>query len=179
MNRHRTYLVSAGIAIAATSLTLAACGSSSSSANSSTSTPAATTAPATTAPATIDTETETNTTAPAPATAAKVAVVMGKPTEFALVPTPTSKSAGKVTFAVANKGGLVHEMVVVPAPNGAAGLKQPDGTASETGAKGEVADLAPGKTARLTVSLPAGKYVLLCNLPGHFASGMYADFTVN
>ena len=36
----------------------------------------------------------------------------------------------------------------------------------------------PGKTGRLTVTLPAGKYVLLCNLPGHFAGGMYADFTV-
>lgn len=179
MTRHRTYLLSAGIAIAAISLTLAACGSSSSSANSSTSTPAATTAPATTAPATEDTETEKNTTAPAPATAAKVAVLMGKPSEFKLTATPTSASAGKVTFAVANEGNVVHEMVVVPAPNGAAGLKQPDGTGSETGSKGEVADLAPGKTARLTISLPAGKYVLLCNLPGHFASGMYADFTVS
>jgi len=178
MTRHRTYLLSAGIAIAAISLMLAACGSSSSSANSSTSTPAATTAPATTAPATVDTETEKNTTAPAPATAAKVAVLMGKPSEFKLTATPTS-APGKVTFAVANEGNVVHEMVVVPAPNGAAGLKQPDGTASEAGSKGEVADLAPGKTARLTISLPAGKYVLLCNLPGHFASGMYADFTVS
>ena len=132
MTRHRTYLLSAGIAIAAVSLTLAACGSSSSSANSSTSTPAATTAPATTAPATVNTETEKNTTAPAPASAAKVAVLMGKPSEFKLTATPTS-APGKVTFAVANEGNVVHEMVVVPAPNGAAGLKQPDGTASEDG----------------------------------------------
>ena len=104
---------------------------------------------------------------------------MGKPSEFTLAAKPASQSAGKVTFAVANVGKVVHEMVVVPAPNGAAGLKQPDGTASEAGAAGEVADLGPGKTGRLTVTLPAGKYVLLCNLPGHFASGMYADFTVS
>ena len=179
MTRHRVAILSVGVAVAASSLALAGCGSSSSTSAADSTTTAATTAPATTAPAAVDTETEKNQTTPAPATAAKVAVVMGKPSEFKLVATPASRPAGKVTFAVANVGNVVHEMVVVPAPNGAAGLKQPDGTASEAGAKGEVADLAPSKTARLTVTLPAGKYVLLCNLPGHYASGMYADFTVS
>lgn len=28
------------------------------------------------------------------------------------------------------------------------------------------------------MSLPAGHYVLLCNLPGHYAGGMRADLTV-
>ncbi len=51
--------------------------------------------------------------------------------------------------------------------------------ASEDGALGEVADLEPGKDGTLTVSLPAGKYVLLCNLPGHFAGGMYATLDVS
>jgi uncharacterized cupredoxin-like copper-binding protein len=171
MTRHRTYLLSAGIAIAAISLTLAACGSSSSgAADSSTSTPAAATTATTAA----------TTTAPAAVTKAKtVAVVLGKPNEFSLIPAPTSVPAGKVTFVVTNRGSMVHEMVVVPAPNGAAALKQPDGSASEAGSKGEVADLAAGATGRLTVTLPAGKYALLCNLPGHFAGGMYADFTVS
>ena len=30
-----------------------------------------------------------------------------------------------------------------------------------------------------TITMKPGKYSLLCNLPGHFANGMYADFTVN
>lgn len=160
-----TVAATIAIAIAAASLTLAACGSSSSDGNVSTSTPAATA----TAPAT----------GTAPAKTQTVAVVLGKPNELSLVVTPTSVSAGKTTFVVTNRGEMVHEMVVVPAPDGAAALKEADGSANEAGSLGEAADLEPGATARMTVTLPAGRYVLLCNLPGHFAGGMWADLTVS
>ena len=66
-------------------------------------------------------------------------------------------------------------MVVVSAAGGAASLRQPDGTANEVGTEGEVPDVEPGAGGKLTVTLPAGKYVLLCNLPGHFAGGMYTE----
>ena len=165
MIRNRAAIVGAAIAVAAVSVTLAACGGSSDSADSTTTAAAATTetpAGTTTAPATTTTPSKTTV----------VPVVLGKPDEFSLVPARTSVPAGKVTFAVTNQGAMTHEMVVVPAPDGAAALKEPDGTASEAGSPGEVADLAAGANGRLTVTLPAGTYVLLCNLPGHFAGGM-------
>ena len=42
----------------------------------------------------------------------------------------------------------------------------------------EARGIKPGKTAKLKLKLAAGHYALICNLPGHFAGGMYADFTV-
>ena len=162
MTRKRTTIIGAALAVVAASLALAACGGSSSSSDSSTQ---ATTAAGTTTAKTV-------------ATTTVVPVVLGSPNEFSLVPAKTSVPAGKVTFTVVNKGTMEHEMVVVPSPNGPASLKQADGSASEAGSLGEVADLKPGATGRLTVTMPAGQYTLLCNLPGHFAGGMYATFTV-
>ena len=43
---------------------------------------------------------------------------------------------------------------------------------------GEIADLAPGKTGKLTINLKAGNYVLFCNQPGHYKDGMFAKLIV-
>ena len=103
---------------------------------------------------------------------------MGKPNEFSLSATPAKVNAGELTFNVQNNGTIRHEMVVVPSAGGPAALRQPDDTATEDGAAGEVPDVEPGKGGKLTVTLPAVQYVL-CNLPGHYAGGMYAPFVVS
>lgn len=176
MTRRPIALSAAAAVLAAGVLATAACGGDDDSASPATA-PAATapaTAPAATAPAT----TTPATTAPA-ATATAVSVALGTPKEFSLVPSVPSVAAGKVTFTVTNSGKILHEMVVVPSPDGAASLKEPDGTASEEGTLGEAPDVETGQTTSFTVTMKPGKYTLLCNLPGHFANGMYADFTVN
>ena len=38
--------------------------------------------------------------------------------------------------------------------------------------------LKAGDSANFALTLPVGHYVLLCNLPGHYAGGMRNDFTV-
>ena len=43
---------------------------------------------------------------------------------------------------------------------------------------GEIADLAPGKSGKLTLDLKPGSYVLFCNQPGHYQDGMFATLTV-
>jgi uncharacterized cupredoxin-like copper-binding protein len=43
---------------------------------------------------------------------------------------------------------------------------------------GEIADLAPGKTGKLSLNLKPGSYVLFCNQPGHYKDGMVARLTV-
>ena len=42
----------------------------------------------------------------------------------------------------------------------------------------EVEDIAPGTAKPLTVDLTAGTYVVLCNIPGHYADGMRTGFEV-
>jgi uncharacterized cupredoxin-like copper-binding protein len=43
---------------------------------------------------------------------------------------------------------------------------------------GETGDMQPGTTKTLTIDLAPGHYVFLCNLPGHYQSGMHVDVTV-
>ncbi|MEA2312683.1 MAG: hypothetical protein QOE28_2651, partial [Solirubrobacteraceae bacterium] len=35
-----------------------------------------------------------------------------------------------------------------------------------------------GAAKALTLNLKPGHYALICNLPGHYTAGMYADLTV-
>jgi len=121
----------------------------------------------------------TTTAAAQPVTdATAVTVELGKPNEYTLIPAVTTVVAGPVTFNVVNDGTMLHEMVVVKTDKTAAQLAQPDGTADEANSVGEAADIPAGATASVTLDLAPGHYVLLCNLPGHFAQGMYAEFTV-
>lgn len=161
--RRPILLIATAAAGAAILTGVAACGSSGSSAGAST----AATSPAATAPADT-TEAQT------------VDVVMGAPKEFSLVPTPGSATAGQVTFRVTNNGTMPHEFVVLRTTAKAADLPtSADGEAKEDGAVGEIPDLAPGATKSVVLALKAGHYSLICNLPGHYAGGMYADLTVS
>jgi uncharacterized cupredoxin-like copper-binding protein len=101
--------------------------------------------------------------------------------EFYFHPDKTTVPAGKVTFVVTNEGQVGHEMVVVKTDAKAAELPFADGEASEEGAVDEIPEdgLEVGATGRLTLDLQPGHYVLLCNLPGHYKGGMYADLTVS
>lgn len=43
---------------------------------------------------------------------------------------------------------------------------------------GEIADLAPGKSGKLTLTLQSGTYLLFCSQPGHYHDGMVAKLIV-
>jgi len=91
--------------------------------------------------------------------------------------------AGKVRFEVVNYStSLLHEMEVVAVEdiNGALPYDYNAGkvTIEKAREKGEVEDLKPNAVKVLEVTLPAGNYLLVCNLPGHYAAGMVAPFTV-
>lgn len=98
--------------------------------------------------------------------------------EFSLKPSPKSISSGKVTFNVRNNGSDRHELVVIRTTKAASKLPQKGGRASEKGRVGDTGVFAGGKSRKLTVTLKKGRYVLVCNLPGHYAGGMRAGFTV-
>jgi uncharacterized cupredoxin-like copper-binding protein len=94
------------------------------------------------------------------------------------ISTSTSDPAThKVTFAVRNVGKIKHEFVVLKT-NTPAGSLGDGKRVPETGHVGEIGDLRPGQSKKLTLRLKRGHYALICNLPGHYAAGMHRDFTV-
>lgn len=169
-NARKLILVFSALALGLLGLAAAGCG------GSSTSSPPT---PSSAAPPTTPTTGSASTT-PAPAAGATpVTVALAKGREFTIAPDAPSAPAGKVTFTVTNYGKMTHEMVIVPSPaGGGKALAKADGTANETGALGETKDVPAGGTKSFAVDLKPGKYILLCNLPGHFAGGMWVEFSV-
>src|SRR4051812_27841712 len=94
-----------------------------------------------------------------------------------------SVPAGDVTFEVKNASkDTVHEMIVMYLENPIKALPYIDVEnrvdEDKAGDKGEVSELDPGKSGSLTVGLRPGKYLLICNVPGHFVAGMWTEFAV-
>jgi uncharacterized cupredoxin-like copper-binding protein len=90
--------------------------------------------------------------------------------------------AGDITFKVSNSSkDAVHEMIVIPYPaSGKLPYSDKDAKFDEDAAKsqGEVSELDPGKDGAVTLKLSPGKYILSCNVPNHFANGMWTVLTV-
>lgn len=98
--------------------------------------------------------------------------------EWKVIPSVKKVPAGNVTFVVTNKGKVEHEFVVIKTNKAPKALPMKGSQASEAGAKGEIEEFGSGQTKRLTLKLKAGKYVLICNLPGHYKAGQAAAFQV-
>jgi uncharacterized cupredoxin-like copper-binding protein len=90
--------------------------------------------------------------------------------------------AGPVTLEVSNAPdtGLTHELVVLKTDQAADKLPVRNGKVPESQFKklGEVEDVAPGKGKRITLKLAPGRYVLICNQPGHYAMGLRTSLVV-
>jgi uncharacterized cupredoxin-like copper-binding protein len=78
-------------------------------------------------------------------------------TEFHFKFSKASVPHGSVTFTVVNKGHVAHDFKI-------GGKKTPL--------------VKPGKSAKLTVTLKAGKIAYLCTVAGHAAAGMKGKLTV-
>ena len=95
----------------------------------------------------------------------------------------TNVKAGQVTFDATNwSRSVVHEMLVVAVDSPDAPLpydfnKQ---TIVEDQVKmlGETDELQPNASKSIELTLAPGNYLLVCNVPGHYASGMVVPFTV-
>lgn len=134
-----------------------------------------------------------------------VEVELGESGETYFVkPAQKTVKAGKVTFAVTNGGELYHEFIVYSNSDGTAAGDLPineeedEAELVEDSIVGEApyatppivpADKKPGDAdhrirsggwgAELTVDLEPGKYILLCNLSGHYRKNhQYVGFTV-
>jgi uncharacterized cupredoxin-like copper-binding protein len=81
--------------------------------------------------------------------------------DFAIMLDKSTVSPGMVTFNVKNSGPSPHNFNV-----------------KVNGEEKGVTTLDPGKTATLTLNLPAGAYDFRCNIPGHDLLGMKGTLTV-
>jgi uncharacterized cupredoxin-like copper-binding protein len=95
---------------------------------------------------------------------------------------PGTAKAGRVTFEVNNaaNGNTEHEFVVLRTDMDDAHLPVHKGVVTESrfNKMGEVEDLTQGSTKRLSLKLAPGRYVLICNRPGHYEMGMHTSFVV-
>ncbi len=96
--------------------------------------------------------------------------------------TPGIVKAGPVKIVAVNKSReLVHEVIVIrqkgsaPLPYNSEAQRVIEKQVDDLG---EVSDLDPGKSGSLTVNLTPGEYLLICNQPDHYKSGMWTRLTV-
>jgi uncharacterized cupredoxin-like copper-binding protein len=87
-----------------------------------------------------------------------------------------------VRLLVHNRGPDAHELIVLRARNSHLPLR-PDGTtvdeeALERATVGILEPGAPGSVRQLLLHLPPGRYVLICNMSGHFLGGMHTELVV-
>ncbi|HCU94528.1 MAG TPA: hypothetical protein DHU96_18130 [Actinobacteria bacterium] len=103
---------------------------------------------------------------------------------------PGTVPPGKVSLVAENMGWRNHELVILPLAAGEqAGQRVPgpDGTVDETGSMGEASTscgagagegIRAGTVSWTTLTLAPGRYELICNLPNHYADGMYQELLV-
>jgi uncharacterized cupredoxin-like copper-binding protein len=95
---------------------------------------------------------------------------------------PKRLAAGAVRLTVHNEGPDTHELIVVregrsPLPFRRDGLTV-DEDAVEQSKAGGLEPGAPDSERELTVRLRPGRYVLFCNMSGHYMGGMHAELVV-
>jgi uncharacterized cupredoxin-like copper-binding protein len=104
--------------------------------------------------------------------------------DYSITLDESSAPAGEVTFDVTNDAEQPHEFVVFKTDLAEDALPvDADGNVDEAGEGvelvDELEDIAPGDSPSLTVTLDAANYVIICNIPGHYAQGMHTPFTVS
>lgn len=91
--------------------------------------------------------------------------------------------AGAVSFDVTNWSRvMVHEMLIVAVDDPTVPLPYDykSTTVDETQLKvlGDSAELQPNMSKTVEITLAPGTYLLICNVPGHYAAGMAAPLRV-
>jgi uncharacterized cupredoxin-like copper-binding protein len=94
---------------------------------------------------------------------------------------PKRLKAGTVQLSVHNEGPDAHELILIRA-NGPLPMRA-DGTtvdedAVEPSTAGALEPEEPNSVSLLTVDLTPGRYEFICNMAGHYLSGMRSELIV-
>ncbi len=102
--------------------------------------------------------------------------------DFHISTTIAHVSPGDVTLHISNQGPDEHELIV--APQGRAGLPmRADGftvneDAIQNSEPGSITPQKPGGSEYLRLHLAPGRYLLFCNMEGHYMGGMRTGLVV-
>jgi uncharacterized cupredoxin-like copper-binding protein len=95
---------------------------------------------------------------------------------------PVEVAAGEVDLSVHNTGPDAHELIVFRAQSARLPMRADGATIDEEALEPEkVGGLEPGDPGArrdLRLRLKPGRYVLLCNMAGHYRGGMHTDLVV-
>ena len=94
---------------------------------------------------------------------------------------PQRIPAGRTSFAVDNLGPIRHELIVAHETKGGPPIAADGIDVDEEGLEdAEVEELEPQEPGvhTLHLNLKPGRYVLLCNMSGHFKGGMHTELVV-
>ena len=89
--------------------------------------------------------------------------------------------AGTLDITVRNSGTTLHELIILKTNLEIDSLPVDNQVVQEKKAGeviGEVEAFQAGDTERATLRLAMGRYALICNVPGHYQRGMYAELEV-
>ena len=123
-------------------------------------------------------ESEASTTTASTGGGETLAIDMG---EFFYKPAAVEATAGQVTIDASNIGSAPHELVLAKTDDAPDQLPtSSDGSVDEESldVPGEVEEVEGGAEGTVSLDLQPGKYVMFCNLPGHYSGGMYGSLTV-
>ena len=95
---------------------------------------------------------------------------------------PRHIAAGDVVFRVRNAGPDTHELILVRSDGKQLPLRADDLTIDEDALKPRTVSLLdddlPGGERDWKLHLTPGRYVLICNMSGHYLGGMHAQVVV-
>jgi uncharacterized cupredoxin-like copper-binding protein len=98
--------------------------------------------------------------------------------EYSITLSEAAVTAGPQTFSVTDRGQIAHQFLVLRTertpddlPVAKDGIVKLDAKGIDTVAELEL--LSPGERQPLEVDLRPGRYALICNIAGHYASGMH------
>ena len=102
--------------------------------------------------------------------------------DFRITLAPARVRAGDVRVLLRNKGPDAHELLVVRARNSHLPLRPDGSTVDEEGLERDIVGVleagAPGSVRQLLLHLRPGRYMLICNMSGHFLGGMHTQLVV-
>ena len=95
---------------------------------------------------------------------------------------PERSASGDLLLAVQNRGPDAHELIVVREPGSRLPLRRDGSTVSEEKLEsvtvGVLEPGQPGSSRKLRLHLAPGRYVLFCNMSGHYLGGMHTRLAV-
>jgi len=98
--------------------------------------------------------------------------------DYRVILSVATVKAGTVRFGIKNEGGMEHSFELIKTDLPFDQLPTADAKAKEDGLVKQVKSLGVGKVSLVSADLAAGKYVIICNVAGHYQLGMRAALTV-